>query len=138
MREIVACVGRGEVWGMFREVMVVFAEDVREKGGAVGVRNFRLQDEGAHQWVGQEYWGRLTLLSGWESLCVQIELMLFAVLFDVSFQIPLLYEDSPPPPEPVLLIDSPPASDVLPGTGDGADDPFDAPTFLICARTCKS
>jgi hypothetical protein len=43
-----------------------------------------------------------------------------------------------PLPEPVLLIDSPPAfSDVLPGTGDGAFD-FEAPTFRICARTWES
>lgn len=40
-----------------------------------------------------------------------------------------------PPPEPVLLIDSPPGfSDVLPGTGEGAFD-FETPTFRICART---
>jgi hypothetical protein len=46
--------------------------------------------------------------------------------------------DEPPPPDPVLLIASPPAvSDVLPGTGDGADD-LDTPTFRICARTCDS
>lgn len=45
----------------------------------------------------------------------------------------------PAPPEPVFLIISPPTfSDVLPGTGDGAAEPFDAPTFLICARTCRS
>jgi len=37
-----------------------------------------------------------------------------------------------PPPEPVLRISSPPAdSDVLPGTGDGAADPFDTPTLRI-------
>lgn len=38
----------------------------------------------------------------------------------------------PPPPEPVLLIDSPPVavSEMLPGTGDGAAD-FEAPTFRI-------
>lgn len=47
--------------------------------------------------------------------------------------------DEPAPPEPVLLIDSPPAeSAVLPGTGDGAADVFDTPTFLICARTCDN
>lgn len=40
--------------------------------------------------------------------------------------------DSPPPPEPVLRIASPPAdSEVLPGTGDGAADPFCTPTFRI-------
>jgi hypothetical protein len=38
----------------------------------------------------------------------------------------------PPPPDPVLLIASPPAdSDVLSGTGDGTDEPFETPTFLI-------
>jgi len=39
-----------------------------------------------------------------------------------------------PPPEPVLLIDSPPVSDTLPGTGDGAAD-LAAPTLRIWART---
>jgi len=43
------------------------------------------------------------------------------------------------PPDPVLFIISPaPVSDVLPGTGDGASDPFETPTFRICARTWSS
>ena len=47
--------------------------------------------------------------------------------------------DLPPPPDPVLLIVSPPpVSGVLLGTGDGAKEPFDTVTFLICARTCES
>ena len=39
-------------------------------------------------------------------------------------------EGTRPPPEPVLLIDSPPVSDMLPGTGDGAAD-LAAPTLRI-------
>jgi hypothetical protein len=39
----------------------------------------------------------------------------------------------PPPPEPVLLIASPPGLSV-PGTGDCVDD-LEAPTLRICART---
>lgn len=43
-----------------------------------------------------------------------------------------------PPPEPVLLMDSPPVfSDVLPGTGDRALD-LETPTFRIWARTWES
>lgn len=37
----VACAGRGLVCGRFREVIVVLAEDVREKGGATWVSNSR-------------------------------------------------------------------------------------------------
>lgn len=37
----VACCGRGLVWGgRFREVMVVFADEVRENGGAQGRPEF--------------------------------------------------------------------------------------------------
>ena len=42
-----------------------------------------------------------------------------------------------PPPEPVLLIDSPPVSEILPGTGDGAAD-FATVTLRIWARTWES
>lgn len=50
----------------------------------------------------------------------------------------MLFLNLPPPPDPVRFIVSPPAdSDVLPGTGDGADD-FDTPTLRICARTCDN
>lgn len=39
----------------------------------------------------------------------------------------------PATPDPVFIVS--PVSDMLPGTGDGADDPFEAPTLRICART---
>lgn len=86
-------------------MMVVFAEEVRENGGAIGRP------------------GVFGMLPGTGE----------------SFR-PDNADATrgPPPPEPVLLIDSPPAdSAVLPGIGDGAFD-FDTPTFLICARTCDS
>lgn len=35
----VACAGRGEVCGRFRDVTVVFADDVRENGGAIDIRD---------------------------------------------------------------------------------------------------
>lgn len=58
--------------------------------------------------------------------------MLLEDLDIVSIPSAWRYCDKPAPPEPVLLIDSPPAeSAALPGTGDGAADVFDTPTFLI-------
>lgn len=108
LRFNVACAGLGLVCGRFRDVIVVFADEVREKGGAIA---------------------RPGVLGMLASFLGSGE----------SFR-----EDKaddtrgPPPPEPVLLIISPAFSDVLPGTGEGAADPFDAPTFLICALTCRS
>jgi hypothetical protein len=52
----------------------------------------------------------------------------------VSYETPYDEINPPPPPDPVLLIASP-ANSVLPGIGDGADEPFDTVTFLICKRT---
>lgn len=101
-RFIVACVGRGLVGAMFRDVAVVFADDVRENGGAIG----RLGVPG--------------ILGSFPGT-------------GESFRDDRADANrGPPPPEPVLRIASPPAdSDVLPGIGDGAADPFDTPTFRI-------
>lgn len=99
-------------------VAVVFAEDVRDRGGA-----FRPGVPGMPA----------SVFGIGESLRVESEDCTRPVY--VSFFARAEFFD-PPPPEPVLLIDSPPVvvSDVLPGIGDGAAD-FDAPTFRICART---
>lgn len=43
-------------------------------------------------------------------------------------------EGTRPPPDPVLLIDSPPVSLILPGTGEGAAD-LATVTLRIWART---
>lgn len=83
-----AFAGRGEVWLCNREVVVVFADVVREIAGAplavVGVLD--------------------SAFGMGESLRVDRD------------------EGTRPPPEPVRLMDSPPVSDMLPGTGDGAAD----------------
>jgi hypothetical protein len=113
--------GRGEVcgWVKVRAVTVVVADEFLEMVGA----------EGRPGVVGVSFFGI------GESRRVKRE--------DGARAPELLEVDLPcrgrgnirPPPDPVLLIASPPAdSDVLPGTGDGAFD-FDTPTFLICART---
>lgn len=100
-----AFASRGDVWAKRRVVAVVFAEEVREMGGA--------PRPGMPGMPGMP----ASFFGTGESLRADKD------------------AGTRPPPEPVLLIDSPPTfSDVLPGTGDGAFD-FDAPTFRICART---
>jgi len=103
----VACCGRGLVWaGRFRDVVVVFADEVRENGGARG----RPEVEDSFLGNGESF--REDSADGTRG---------------------------PPPPEPVLLIPSPPVdSELFHGTGDGAADPLETPTFLICARTWRS
>jgi hypothetical protein len=110
-----ALAGRGEV-GVREMVVMTFPEGVRDKGRAI------LPDTPSLFGIG-------------ESLRLESEDCMRPV--PVSFVRGTDIAGSPPP-EPVLLMDSPPVvSDVLPGTGDGAAD-LVAPTFRICARTCDS
>lgn len=118
----VACCGRGLVWaGRFRDVVVVFADEVRENGGARG----RPEVEDSFLGNGESF--REDSADGtrgpgtWSALLTAMT------------------DHLPPPPEPVLLIPSPPVdSELFHGTGDGAADPLETPTFLICARTWRS
>lgn len=115
----VACVGRGLVGARFRDVAVVFADDVRENGGATeGGQSTSL------------FWDIDTLPVG--RLGVPGTLGSFLGTGESFRDDRADANRGPPPPEPVLRIASPPAdSDVLPGIGDGAADPFDTPTFRI-------
>jgi len=71
----------------------VFAEEVRENGGAVKVRYIHNKVERPYPWVCWECWGRLTRLWGWESLGGQIALMLLVVLYNVSLRLSVKRDD---------------------------------------------
>jgi hypothetical protein len=122
-------------------VTVVVAEEVREKGGAIDVsyllRTFVESEIPIALPTG--VLGTFSVLETGKSFLVdKAEDARAPVYCEFPYGLKK-WSVKPPPPEPVLPINSPPeVSYVLPGTGDGAADPFVAPTFLICARTCDS